>query len=511
METTAVTQGPGPASSSRSFNLLLMIPFLLLFYIQIAHHQPWRDEENAWGVVCNARSLAGVVSGFHHDGHPGLWYFWLYPFSRLSHSIAMLKVAESVIATGSYLMLGLTTPLRRSEQVLLYLSSYVFFEYTVMLRMYGMILLFTLLYLYGRTRHPQRMLLNTFWLGLIANADTMGFILSGALLVEYLLDRLRTMRRQGTIRPAVLAGPAILYGAMLGLAMLALRPAPDMSWRTTGHISDKILNASSFARAVLSWLVLPFFPIDTHFPRPWWNVLATVHFPPYLLLLPVTVACLYLLTRHHLPLQLLLLLTAVGGILFSFFVYTGSLRHFGILFLAFLVAVWLLRFRGEPVSRGAYLLFALSALGGLATAYGQWSHPFADDQDAALWLRTHGLGQAALIGMPDTHVIGLAEQLQRPMYQLDCRCTDTYLLWSTRRDNFDSAYQTGERLAEAVHRIEPSHPPAMVFVTNVPLTPGLQVELIGRGIQATLLTAITAGDIDDEHFWIYRVGEAARP
>ena len=55
---------------------------------------------------------------------------------------------------------------------------------------------------------------------------------------------------------------------------------------------------------------------------------------------------------------------AVTGILFNHLIYNGSLRHFGIVFLAFLAGLWMLRARGALVlPRGVFPAGAECACG----------------------------------------------------------------------------------------------------------------------------------------------------
>jgi hypothetical protein len=491
-----------PAESIRA-RLLLMLPFLILFYVQLVHHQLWRDEINAWGVVVTSTSLRDLLRNVHYEAHPALWYLLLYPMSKFTHAPWMLKLVEACIGTGIYLALALTSPLRKAEQLLVYCSFYVLFEYTVMSRMYGLMFLFALIYLHGRLKYPYRLVRNTLWLGLIANTDVTGMILSGGLLLEYWIDQ----RAYGERFDKYLRAGAVYLG-MVALSAATLWPAKDISWRTTGRAFEHLHDKSHLLHAVLSYLSLPWFPIHRYFPRNFWDAQAQAHPSVYLALLPVTVGVMVWVFRKRPRMLLMLGAIAIVGTAFTHLVYLGSLRHFGIMFIAFLFGIWILRYRHEFVSKIAYVLLALSALSGAAAACGQWLHPFADDAAAAAWMRQHGLENASLIGTPDTHVVGLAEMLQRPMYFLDCSCVDTYMKFSARRDNFDPKVEVPARLERAVHDL---HAPVMVLAMNRPFTDAEQQQLSQALIETVPLAQFTEGDIVDEHFFLYKVGADGSP
>jgi hypothetical protein len=42
-------------------DLLLVFPFILFFFVQLAHHQMWRDETNAWALAAESRTLGEVI------------------------------------------------------------------------------------------------------------------------------------------------------------------------------------------------------------------------------------------------------------------------------------------------------------------------------------------------------------------------------------------------------------------------------------------------------------------
>ncbi len=478
-------------------NVLRMLPFLLLFYVQLVHHQLWRDEINAWGMVVASPTLRALFSNVHYEAHPALWYLLLYPGSKLTHAPWMLKVLEALIGTGIYLVLALATPLRRVEQVLVYLSSYILFEYTVMSRMYSLMLLFTLIYLWSRLKYPERVVRNALWLGTIANTDVTGMILSGALLLEYGIDWLQ--RREGWSR---LLQAGAVYAGMVALAAWTLWPAKDISWRTNGRMFQYARSAAHFRVAVLNYVSMPWYPVNRAFPRHFWEAEVLGNPLLYLFMMPLVLVLLLAVFWRSPRLLAMLGALATAGIAFSHLVYIGSPRHFGIMFIGVLAGLWILRYRGEPISKLAYLLLGMSALSGLFYAYGQWARPFADDGAVSKWLVEHNLQDAALIGFPDANVVGVPEQLQRPMYFLDCACVDTYMKFSRRRDDFDVDHGVPAGLAKAARIL---HAPEMIFMIYRPLTAVETKELAASSVDAEPLAQFTQGDIVDEHFFLYKV------
>jgi hypothetical protein len=141
-------------------DLLLVFPFILFFFVQLAHHQMWRDETNAWALAAESRTLGDLTYFARNEAHPFLWYVLLWIVSRATASLIALKFVAAVVGTSNYLVLGLFSPFSRLEKLLLYCSYYIPFEYEVLARMYGVMLLLVLLYLRSRTSRPLNVPLN---------------------------------------------------------------------------------------------------------------------------------------------------------------------------------------------------------------------------------------------------------------------------------------------------------------------------------------------------------------
>ncbi len=479
----------------------VLLIFIAIFFVQLAHHQMWRDELNAWGIAVASPSLKALFANIHYEGHPSLWYLMLWFISRWTTSPVAMKLLQAMIGAAIYLMIGLRSPFSRLEKVLLYLSYFVSFEYTVFSRTYGVCFLLLLVYLYQRNKHPERVVANTALIGLVANTDVLGIILSGALLVEYAIDRVQAQRLLRMPPLGRLYAAALTYLLFLGISVETLRPAADISWRTTGHMFDAARSVRHLADVIVSYIALPWFPISGGFPRHYWNPLAIDHFRLYLLALPVVCCVGFLLFRRDRNLLLMLVLTAAGSITFAHLVYFGSMRHYGIMFMAFLAALWIQRSHRPGVPMLGILLLVLNAIGGVGAAYGEWHHPFSNATAVANWLSAHPEGKLPLVGTPDTSIAGIAELARRPAYFLDCSCTGTFLLFSSRRDHFSVA-QVPQRLTTAARDL---HAPEMLFVTDHALSPGEGGAIAEQGFRIALLAGFTGAEAIQEDFFLYKL------
>jgi hypothetical protein len=181
-------------------------------------------------------------------------------------------------------------------------------------------------------------------------------------------------------------------------------------------------------------------------------------------------------------------------------IYSNSIRHWGVNFIAFVAALWIVRIWDATRPALAVGLLAASAIAGIAISIQQFPLTFSNGKAAAEWIELNGLADEALVGTPDTYVAVVAQYLGKPIYFLDCSCTDTFLFYHKRRDAF-SKDQIPDRLARAVEELK-GRP--ILFITTHSLSGSELSAFAERGVVATSLAEFE-GASTDEDFYVYRI------
>ena len=495
----------GVALSTR--DLLLALPFLALIYVELVHHVLWRDELNALGIVWASPTIPSLFWHVHHEGHPWLWYMILWIPSRFTQSVLVLKWVQGIVSTAIILFVALRSPFRRWEKALLLAGYFFVFEYTVLSRMYGVMLLAFVIYMYRRVKHRDSPIGSAVLLGVMASVDTIGIILSLALIIEYAAAMYRSGRLYFSRRTAALA--LGLYAAITAFAVWSAKPAKDISWRTTGRPFKDAKDISHLYAAFLRYTVLPFLPVRSPRSHFFWNpdvhgALLRFTFPMLLVL-----ALLYWAFRGRWNLLLMLGATIVAGTLLGHLIYSGSERHLGVVFLAFVAAAWILRSEQQTslLPWPVYILLGISAASSVWALIGSWKRPFSYDKAAAEWIQRSHLENMPLVGNDDTSVVDVAQYLHRPVYMIECSCVDTYLLYSTRRDNYDKSLLP-ERVLEAAHYY---HDQPILFVMVHQMKPEEQQPLEAEGFRIQPLAEFSESEEIAENFYFYRLTLADAP
>ena len=454
----------------------------------------WRDELNAFGIVANSPTLGSLFDHIHYEGHPWLWYVMLWLISQVTQvPVLGLKVVEGLLGIGILLLLGFKSPFSLTEKLLLFSSYFLSFEYVVLARMYSVVVLLLFMYLRVRVSKPPRVMLMAILLGLLACSDAMGLLLSFALIVELFYSSLRSLFLRSYSAIAV-------FLLLLASSILSARLSPNVSWRTNILPFHSVFDPASLLTATISYIVVPWLPVHSPWSNLFWNPKLNGH---YLvgLLIPVVLTIYYFLFRSSRNLLALMTAAILAGVAFGHLVYAGSVRHFGITFLAFLAAIWILRAQRSALPRLALLLLTCSALAGVFAAVGQWRRPFSNAEATASWLRQEHLADAPMAGFPDTSVASIAELLQRPVYFLDCSCSDRFMLFSKRRDSFNES-ETLDRLLQAGRDL---HTSDFLFIDANTLDPSQLASLEDRSASVTLLRSFSGAEEGQENFFVYRV------
>jgi hypothetical protein len=486
--------------------LAVVLPFLILFWVNIAHHTMFFDEANAWAISAASPTLSRLFYYVHYEGHPWLWYFILWFPSRLTHDPVAMKWVAATLGTANLLIVGLMSPFTYKQRALILCGYFFMWEYTVMCRMYSVMLLLVLLYVVRRVRRPEGVVGCCVLLGLTGNTDMTGVLLSGALLVEYAYSSYfgtPAAERRGVLRRWI---PGLLvYVALIGLSIATLWPSKNISWQSSGHIGSQALNRHRIDASLGNMIAAPWWPISPQFPHRFWET--TVIDAKWLyLLVPVVLFAYWKIFRRDRNLLLLMFVTLAIGVLFADLVYVGRVRHWGITFVSFLVGLWLQSADGSEAEQQSwspwtYGLLGLSTAAGVLALIGSWAHPFSRAREAAKWLQQNEPGDVALVGYPDVSFASLAEELQRPVYFLECGCVDTFKLFSKDREDFAKS-EIPERMKRAMADL---HTQTLVFAMYEPLDADNEQRLREAGLSARALKSFPGADSMLESYYLYTV------
>jgi hypothetical protein len=508
-----------PHGIAGAATLGIFVFLIVLDVIRTLHHPMFRDEFQTYWAAVSSSSVGDLLSNIKYFAHPALLYILVWLVTRVTSDPVAMQIMQIVLAIGVWIMVYVWSPFSRLEKILLLLSYFLFWEYFVISRSYVLIALIGFAFIALRERQPRPEFLLWLLLGLLANTHMYSAIWSIALAAMLAFDG---VRRPSVPRYVSVAGAAA-YLVLLAFAIVIMKPPPSYDLTSPMvHFSIERLDEDIYTpigafvpfsigaiRQAIAFIAHPglaevpdFWGAD---PTPLFVALThadTGHPIRLLLVFAAPIAACWLVTRNWL-LVLEFSLVYLGIVLFeNIWNFPGRATHHGVVFLAFVAAVWSARVRRpsaiwSPWLFGAILL--VNACGGVLSLASEL-RPFSESYETAAWIKQNNLADAFLIGSHDAQVSTVAGYLRRPIYYLECECFRPFGIWDPSRRGTLPAGEFARRLAKAVTLAGQRDP---ILIRSRPVTVE-DLNSVAPHLSATLLKSFTNASTD-ENFGIYRV------
>ena len=422
----------------------LFLAYTVLGLIVLRHHEPWRDEAQAWLI---ARDL-----GFHdmlfkqmaHEGSPALWHLLNRLLIDLGLPYASQAYLNFAFAVGTVGIIFWRAPFSTLVKFLFAFNYYLAFEYAQIARNYalGTFLLVVILALFEQ-RH-QRPILYAALIALLANANVFMFLVAFAFGVLHAIETVRRGRYSSAVLPTLIMAAAGL------LAVVQMMPADD-NFRTDGALG--LFNQFKLEGVRVATYDLFFASLDQKIRAsslPWPVTYGIV------VAMGVFVVAFWALFLLHIRASwasLLFFVIVVGGILYLIVFKKGELpRVHGHILLAAMAALWLqaalhqpvaaLRLARERVVSGAHIMGAFTVLLtvglGLSVVRTGWNwykeirYPFSGAQEMAAYLQQTGLDRWTIVAYESAFGSAVLPYLgpDKMLYYPDVQRFGSYLVWT---------------------------------------------------------------------------------
>jgi hypothetical protein len=474
---------------------------IFLIWMQV-HHEMWRDEVHAWSLARIAEGFGDLVNGDRrYEGHPPLWFWYLRVWGWVFPEVWGLQVATVVPAVGAAVLMLRYAPFPRYLKVMLLVTYFFGYEYSVMCRNYvlGWLLLFVFCTLYHPLR-PRPLILAVV-LALLSWTSVYGLLLAIALAGFLALDNLAWRGEPEPRRIVVAAGPRRVLAALVILAGFAFCAASIEPFDPNPYVQGWHFSAltSSFEQVFALTRVLdglaPLRPFAVDFwgrgIETWGLKLApTPYFGAVLLVAAVAVLSRsWRVTLFYLVAVLLMELSQMAR-------YWGNPRHWGHYFMALVVASWLLRTLAprrlhKPSLVLLTVLCCFQFQGFLVATVMDSREVFSGGRDAAAFIRKAGLQDLPMVAGPAIFQTP-ASFLRRPFYCVENEEVEETIAFHARR----APFSTGALLAKAIAVSREHHSPVVVITWMDVLPPG------PPEVRINLLTTTRPG-IVEEQFRVY--------
>lgn len=455
----------------RHWQLWALGLFVLLAVFGLFNHEIWRDEWQAWLIARDSQSLTDLFINLRYEGHPALWHLLLFPLSKITANPWPMQVLHLLISTGAAALILYKSPFAGWQKVGLVFGYYFLFEYTVISRSYGlsMLLIFGFCALYEKGE--RRYLWSCVLLFLLSQTHFYGLVISGALGIWFILPMFREVKLS-----RYLAGQLIwLVG--LTLALWQIWPPVDSAFLPAAPAQfDSGVLASSIGTIWKGFVVIP----SPHHGI--WNTNITDLLPAAYRVQGILGGLLFILlsivlNKSRKALFFFWTVTVVF-VAFTYLKYPGFTRHHGMLFIAFLAALWIagrykkddvVRFRGirpklSQLTLG--LILAAQIVGAGVLLWQDFQKPFTSAKATADFLNEQGLDSGIIYTEFDYLGPSVCGYLNRSVHYPRIGADGRFQVWNEHRVNDLDKMELAARFVAATSGNENT----AVLLLNEPLS-----------------------------------------
>jgi hypothetical protein len=480
-----------PAGKLRLYYFAAWIIYAALTLAGVICHEPNRDEAQAWLIVRDL-NLQHILSQLSVKGHPGLWYFLLFPFVKAGFPYITMHLIHWLFGITTAGIILFRCHLSATLKLLFVFSYFMLFEYIIPARNYSLSILILSLICSMYEKRFSKPVLFSFLIFLLFNTNIHSFGAAAALGLIFIMECYNRRILIAVKLPIAI----IVSGAVL--VILQLLPSP-------GNAADVTVGTTIFPHSFIDamWNILTgvqnsFIPVQSEYEE----LKVALVFTSFFVIL------LIIHFKKIIPFIFLLISTS-----WLFYIFctrlSGSWRHEGLILVFSFFSMWLAEFyRNNNQSmrklETGYELFLnvcllISFIFGFSSLRKEYQYDFSGSKPAAAFIIDHHLEKREIACYRSWRASAIAPYLpEGKLWFIDRKEYGSYFI-------LDSVYQKeGDSLSEEeiITRVKTKYPDDALLLLNEPLS--LRNDLL---FSAKLLYKNSNFNwgADDESFYLYEL------
>ncbi|MBL0169331.1 MAG: hypothetical protein IPP90_01205 [Gemmatimonadaceae bacterium] len=424
---------------------------LVVLVVVAWHHEPWRDELQAWRLAIDSPDLRSMARNARYEGHPLIWHAVLHLLGKASREWWIVAAFHTALASGTAWIVLRFAPLPFWQRLVTILGYYLFYEYAIIARAYGLGVFLAVAACAAWTHRKRHPWLTGLLLVLLANTSVMGLLVAIPAALAFFIDWAWPddgAARHATSRILLVGGAIATIGAAT-TAIVYSQVVPPSSYAFRGDGAavegiDKWRIGTAVATPAKAFL--PIARLNANGLQ--WRFGLVHPGTTFGLATADAIAVLILVMALATTLRrwsATVLLIAGSGvmIIFTFLVLQGYQRHHGHLVVVWLMSFWLAE-SGNP-TLGRWQAFAQRfrpssryAFAGLHVplllASGQYmlgdvQYLFSDSVNVAQLLDRPEYAGTPIIAHQDSFGMAVAAHMHRPVWLAREGRVATYVTW----------------------------------------------------------------------------------
>ena len=422
--------------------------FALLLGIVSIRHEMFRDEMQAFLIARDSHSLGELFRNLRYEGHPALWHLLLFLPAHASWNPASMQVINYLFALAEAWLILSARRLHWSVRTLAAFSFFVFYGYGAVARNYMLAMLLLTAAarcLFGERQHRKLAIL---FLALAINSHFFAIPIAG--LIALWAFCFSKMDRWNDFSKVLRSSEFWVALAVLSASVLAayftLRPPADIYTPQYGkeHLSFLHYFWLTEGRAWQIFLPIP----AVYIPAGLVELLVPKHSPSMVaVLLSVLFFVAITATLRTRQARLFFLVaTLLELVALAATVRVPPVRHFGLIFASFLIALFMDAYLNPEEPRGGWLprkvasvlllaVLGIQTLAAVSASASDLIHPFSEAEATGHWLHQAGFDRNTVVVEPANVAAGIVGYAERPsIYYPACQCFGSFTVWKSNWD-----------------------------------------------------------------------------
>ncbi len=408
--------------------------FFVLSIIGVCYHELWLDEAHHFLLARDSNSFYELIHACRNEGHPLLWNSILYFVTRFSPNVFYMQLVHVLISCLTVVVISKSN-LSVGEKVMIIFGYFIFYEYTIISRNYGLSALLIFLLIQAYSKNKEALLKLSLLIFLLANTHLYALLFFVAFVFTYIVCNRSTVF---SIKPGAILTAALIVLAGWLLSVYFIMPPiayakKFMSYSSYGYLStERIVNTVTVCLKGLFYLPDYTAP-NHHFENSHYFLTLNLKLWVLYLLSGIAIGIPILILRAHVfALTLFCSFLLIFSMVYFFLPLTYGARYFGFFYLVFLACYWLAR---RQVSRGwvrlSFVIFALQFINGMYAYSMDICYPFSESKNMNDYLKQVRIGKENVFILDRTLRPGISAYSNEKYFGVENGALLSYCLWDT--------------------------------------------------------------------------------
>jgi len=364
--------------------------FFALSLVGICHHAIWLDEAQHFLLARDSNTLPQLIFACRNEGHPLLWNVILFIITRFSFNVFYMQLIHVLISCVTVFIICKSN-LNTCEKLFIIFGYYIFYEYNIISRNYGISALLIFLLIHTYLQNKEAILKLSIIIFLLANTHLFSLLFSIAFVFTYIIHHKSTFSKQS--KTTITAAISIILSGWL-LSAYCIHPPDGYASKFIAYDSSGYFSVERILKTISACLKGIFYMPDYnaeghHFENSiYYLTLNLKTWVIYFFSIIAIAIPILILRKSSFATTLFCLFLLIFTLAYFFLPLTFGIRYFGFFYIIFITCYWLAHKQITKCWRRVVLvIFALQFINGIYAFSMGLCYPFSESKTVSNYVK----------------------------------------------------------------------------------------------------------------------------